>query len=338
MNFYRQQQMNALNSSNSKKSTSNSTSNSNSTSYIPKSSTINMPISYRYCGFKTLFGNPIKTKDGKNIIIKRSDSKYLYDLIDDNIENIIKEVNIKIKEGELDGVKDIEGSKESYSVDEDETRKANIPKLSRPIIYLKGPYDAECTGDKYYTDDELNLFILNEGRTIPSDVTLVELSDLKKGKKYLMTIYPTSNDNTSNKNTSYPFFMKLKGADEQINFENAIGIFDEKWNVEDDRGKYFFDQLTPVIFNGTQIIREDLKDLYKGKKIPSNGKPSGYIRDNYRNNTFDYIKCYELPASYNNLFDKTFFEKTTSFFNKKPSGGKKRTSRRTNRRTNRMSK
>ena len=322
MNFSRSVQMrNITNSSRSGRSSSSSNSSSNS---IDTPKNVNYRVTLRYCGIKELFRVPQKSENGQNIAIKREKTITISKPENTSKEDIIKMINTDLQNNQLYDV----GA--GYTIDLNRTEELGPDECSGSlclILYLNGPNDTECQSSdtKYYTSEELNLIIYNENRTIPSDAILTDIDSLNPNKKYLIIAYPPDNNIPSELPNKPIFSIKLQEYSRPVDFQNAIGIFKKQIQP----GFFSFEQISPVNFNGTNIIRENI-----GGNIDPGKTYKGYIYVEpypiYKN----YIKFYELPPSYDNLFKKSFFEKTSSFF-KKPVGGKIRTNRRNNRKTNR---
>ena len=321
MNFSRSVQMrNITNSSRSGRSSSSSNSSSNS---IDTPKNVNYRVTLRYCGIKELFRVPQKSGNGQNIAIKREKTITISKPENTSKEDIIKMINTDLQNNQLYDV----GA--GYTIDLNRTEELGPDECSGSlclILYLNGPNDTECQSSdtKYYTAEEVNLIIYNENRTIPSDAILTDINSLNPNKKYLIITNPPDNNIPELPNKPL-FSIKLEEYSRPVDFQNAIGIFKKQLQP----GFFKFEQISPVNFNGTNIIRENI-----GGKIVPGKTYDGYIYvptdPIYKN----YIKFYELPPSYDNLFKKSFFEKTSSFF-KNPAGGKIKTNRRHNRKTNR---
>ena len=176
----------------------------------------------------------------------------------------------------------------------------------------------------------MNVLIYNEERTIPQGAILTDINSLKPEKKYLIITYPPNDKIRDIRVSRVKDIFTMDIEDYIFRFRNAIGIF------KSDKATYDgtilkFKQISPVYFNGTNIIRQNLQI---GKNAPDK-RYEGKIRIEYF--IKNYIQFYELPSSYDNLFNKSFFEKNFSFFKPKTMGGKKRTNgtnKRRNKRTN----
>ena len=289
----------------------------------------------RYCGIKTLFGVPEKTETGKNKIIKKEKTIIVYAYKDASKEDIENATSINLKDGKI---RDIDQNNEEsplltdYTIDSNRTEEREQTScVTTPchIIYLNGPHDAECQSDdpKYYTDHEINMLIYNEERTIPPGAILTGVTSLKPDKKYLILTDPPIISKISIPFNEIKNMFTMKVGRDRYRLRNAIGIFKE----EEGSRVFKFDQISLVDFSGQNIIRDlESTDFVVDKTY------EGTINIPYHYT--DYIKFYELPPSYDNLFKKSFFdktfEKTFSFFKKKPVGGKKRTNKRTSKRTN----